>query len=151
MFARTLLFSAFAIASMAVVATGPALSQALDIAKSVPTHLSEATSGGAWTKGEQSGVYRVMSLVVPSGESSHSEVVVQWLQLEENKPDPTVIETIAIKEVNDQQLQGAFVTLETEKDNEATLVVSSYDPIEDKDISISIRLTEPGKYEIVKK
>lgn len=150
MFARTLLVIA-AIVSIAAIGARPALADPIAIAKSVPTHLSEATSGGVWSKGDRSGVYRVMTLVVPEGDSSHSEVVAQWLQLEENKPDPTVVETVVIKEISDQKLQGAFVTLETEKDNEATLVVSSYDPIEDKDISMSFLLSEPGKYQLTKK
>jgi hypothetical protein len=144
----------FAVASIAftwvAMTPPPAAAQALEMAKTIPVQLAEATSGGVWTEGEKTGVYRVMTLVVADGEATATHVIAQWLQLEEGKPEPTVVETVAIKEVNDQNLQGAFVALETEKDNEASVVVSSYDPIEDDDISINVRLTTPGKYEIVK-
>ena len=57
-----------------------------------------------------------------------------------------------IKEVNDQKLANASIEIEGEesKDNEITIVVSSYDFEADKDITLSVKGTAPGKYAMAK-
>ena len=57
-----------------------------------------------------------------------------------------------IKEVNDQKLANASIEIEGEesKDNEITIVVSSYDFEADKDINLFVKGTAPGKYTMAK-
>ena len=76
----------------------------------------------------------------------------QWLALSETNPIPTVVATVPIKEVNDQKLANASIEIEGEesKDNEITIVVSSYDFEADKDITLSVKGTAPGKYAMAK-
>ena len=56
-------------------------------------------------------------------------------------PIPTVVATVPIKEVNDQKLANASIEIEGEesKDNEITIIVSSYDFDADKDISLYVK------------
>lgn len=58
-----------------------------------------------------------------------AHVFLQWLALSETNPVPKVIATMPIKEVNDQKLANASIEIEGEesKDNEITIIVSSYD------------------------
>ena len=74
------------------------------------------------------------------------------LALSETNPVPKVIATMPIKEVNDQKLANASIEIEGEesKDNEITIIVSSYDFDADKDISLYVKGTAPGKYAMSK-
>jgi hypothetical protein len=58
---------------------------------------------------------------------------------------PTVVK-------NDQNLGNASIEIggEEDKENEATIFVSSYDVEEDKDISLLIKATKPGTYTVAK-
>ena len=59
-----------------------------------------------------------------------------------------MVATAPIKEVNDQKLANASIEIQGEesKDNEITIVVSSYDFEASKDITLSVKGTAPGKY-----
>jgi hypothetical protein len=72
-------------------------------------------------------------------ETFSARVFLQWLALSETNLIPTVVATVPIKEVNDQKLANASIEIEGEesKDNEITIVVSSYDFEADKDITLS--------------
>ena len=74
------------------------------------------------------------------------------LALSETNPVPKVIATMPIKEVNDQKLANASIEIEGEesKDNEITIIVSSYDFDADKDITLFVKGTAPGKYTMAK-
>jgi hypothetical protein len=50
---------------------------------------------------------------------------------------PTVVKSVPVKEINDQNLGNALIEIggEEDKENEATIFVSSYDVEEDKDIA----------------
>ena len=94
----------------------------------------------------------------PGGVGSGSEkdfgarVFLQWLAFSETNPVPKVVATVPIKEVNDQKLANASIEIEGEesKDNEITIIVSSYDFDADKDISLFVKGTAPGKYSMAK-
>ncbi len=74
------------------------------------------------------------------------------LALSETNPVPKVIATMPIKEVNDQKLANASIEIEGEesKDNEITIIVSSYDFDADKDVTLFVKGTAPGKYTMAK-
>lgn len=84
-------------------------------------------------------------------ETFSARVFLQWLALSETNPIPTVVATVPIKEVNDQKLANASIEIEGEesKDNEITIVVSSYFEA-DKDINLFVKGTAPGKYAMAK-
>ena len=72
--------------------------------------------------------------------------------LSETDPVPKIVATVPIKEVNDQKLGNASIEIEGEetKDNQITIIVSSYDFDADKDITLYVKGTAPGKYAMAK-
>ena len=109
-------------------------------------------TGGSWSADKQGGFYRAFVIMNGSRRPSARRVYLQWLALSETNPIPTVVETVPIKEVNDQELANASIEIEGEesKDNEITIVVSSYDFEADKDITLFVKGTAPGKYTMAK-
>ena len=87
-----------------------------------------------------------------SEQSFGARVFLQWLALSETDPFPTIVATVPLKEVNDQKLGNASIEIEGEesKDNEITIIVSSYDFEADKDITLYVKGTAPGKYAMAK-
>ena len=81
-------------------------------------------------------------------QSFGARVYLQWLALSETDPVPKIVATAPIKEVNDQKLGNASIEIEGEetKDNQITIIVSSYDFDADKDITLYVKGTAPGKY-----
>jgi len=62
------------------------------------------------------------------------------------------VKSVPVKEINDQNLGNASIEIggEEDKENEATIFVSSYDVEEDKGISLLIKVTKPGTYTVAK-
>ena len=62
------------------------------------------------------------------------------------------VKSVPVKEINDQNLGNASIEIggEEDKENEATIFVSSYDVEEDKDISLLIKATKPATYTVAK-
>jgi len=121
------------------------------LVESLPPEVADVVTGGSWSEGKQGGFYR--AIVVMSGsEQFFARVYLQWLALSETDPIPKIIATVPLKEVNDQNLGNASIEIEGEesKDNEITIIVSSYDFDADKDISLYVKGTAPGKYAMAK-
>ena len=80
-----------------------------------------------------------------------ANVYLQWLSFGD-AAKPTVVKSVPVKEINDQNLGNASIEIggEEDKENEATIFVSSYDVEEDKDISLLIKATKPGTYTVAK-
>lgn len=138
---------------LGLVTAWPAGVQAADsvkIAEGLPAEISEVVSGGSWSEGDTGGSYRAMVIMGQEGKQFAAHVYLQWVSFDKQTGAPKIMKNIPIKEVRDQQLQNAFIFLETEKDNEAKLSITSYDPVADKDISIQVLATVPGKYSIGK-
>ena len=122
------------------------------IVASVPTEVADIVTGGSWSADKQGGFYRAFVIMNGNQETFSARVFLQWLALSETNPIPTVVATVPIKEVNDQKLANASIEIEGEesKDNEITIIVSSYDFDADKDISLYVKGTAPGKYAMAK-
>ena len=122
------------------------------IVAGVPTEVADIVTGGSWSADKQGGFYRAFVIMNGTQETFSARVFLQWLALSETTPIPTVVATVPIKEVNDQKLANASIEIEGEdsKDNEITIVVSSYDFEADKDINLFIKGTAPGKYTMAK-
>ena len=122
------------------------------IVAGVPTEVADIVTGGSWSADKQGGFYRAFVIMNGTQETFSARVFLQWLALSETTPIPTVVATVPIKEVNDQKLANASIEIEGEdsKDNEITIVVSSYDFEADKDINLFVKGTAPGKYSMAK-
>ena len=123
-----------------------------DVLKSVaqvPTDVSEVVSGGNWSEGENSGVFRAIVVTNTNGGTSQARVTVQMLAFEKSSPLPKVAKTIPIKEVEEKKLPNAFLAMNVENDNELTLIITSYDAEKDQDTSMQVKFDSAGKYEVL--
>jgi hypothetical protein len=145
---------AIAFLTLALVPLTSASAQEDDakIVAGVPTEVADIVTGGSWSADKQGGFYRAFVIMNGTQETFSARVFLQWLALSETTPIPTVVATVPIKEVNDQKLANASIEIEGEesKDNEITIVVSSYDFEADKDINLFVKGTAPGKYTMAK-
>lgn len=154
---RTFLRTAAVLALLAAtsIATPWTPAAAEDEAKlvdAVAPEIAEVATGGSWSVDKKGGFYRAIVLMTGDQKSFGAHVFLQWLAFSEGSPVPTVVATVPLKEINDQKLANASISLEGEegKDNEITLVVSSYDFDADKDITLFAKATVPGTYTMVK-
>jgi hypothetical protein len=145
-----------AAALLAVALIPPASASAADdnakVVESLPPEVADVVTGGSWSEGKQGGFYRAIVIMSGSEQSFGAHVYLQWLVLSETDPVPKIVATVPLKEVNDQKLGNASIEIEGEesKDNEITIIVSSYDFDADKDISLYVKGTAPGKYAMSK-
>ena len=148
------IWRATALLALAFVPLASAAAQGDDakIVASVPTEVADILTGGSWSADKQGGFYRAFVIMSGTQETFGARIFLQWLALSETSPIPTVVATVPIKEVNDQKLANASIEIEGEesKDNEITIVVSSYDFDTDKDITLFVKGTAPGKYTMAK-
>ena len=143
---------AFLVLALVPLTSATAQEDDAKIVASVPTEVADIVTGGSWSADKQGGFYRAFVIMNGNQETFSARVFLQWLALSETNPIPTVVATVPIKEVNDQKLANASIEIEGEesKDNEITIVVSSYDFEADKDITLSVKGTAPGKYAMAK-
>lgn len=116
------------------------------IVAAIPTEVPEVHTGGSWQDGGAQGVFRTITVL--SAKDNTAQVFIQWIALKANSPIPEVAKTVAIKEVADKKLPNAFVTLEADKEGEATIVVASFDPATNKDFAVAFKATKPGVYAV---
>jgi hypothetical protein len=140
----------FIVLALGLVTAAPAGAQdALKSAASVPTDVSEIVSGGNWSEGESSGVFRAIVVTNTDGQSSQARVVVQMLAFEKGGALPKVAKTIVVKEIEEKKLPNAFLAMDVENDNELTLIITSYDAEKDQDTSMMVKFDSSGKYEVL--
>jgi hypothetical protein len=145
---RKLALAAILVATVAV--SSPGLAQdAAKAAAQVPTDVSEVVSGGNWSEGDNSGVFRAVVVTNTDGQASQARVIVQMLAFEKGNPLPKIAKTIPVKEVEEKNLPNAFLAMDVENDNELTLIITSYDAEKDQDTSMMVKFDSSGKYQIV--
>ncbi len=134
------------IASSVLFASAAGAQEAL--VQAVPANVTEVTTGGAWTNGDQTGAFR--AIVVTGGETGPEvSVYVQLLTFAKTGAVASVLKTTPIKEVTDRKLQNAFINFDAEAENKATLIITSYDAAKDADNSIYAEITADGAYKII--
>jgi hypothetical protein len=139
-----------AILAATVAVSSPGLAQdAAKAAAQVPTDVSEVVSGGNWSEGDNSGVFRAVVVTTTDGQASQARVIVQMLAFEKGNPLPKIAKTIPVKEVEEKKLPNAFLAMDVENDNELTLIITSYDAEKDQDTSMMVKFDSAGKYQIV--
>ena len=173
---RSTVRSHLAIAALllAPVLAGSSIAKAdsSDIANSLPAQIPEILTGGSWSNGSVGGVYRAVVVISKAQEQKSglveksqkisstsgnteskpsterkAEVFIQWISHVNGKANAKIVKTVSIREFNEKQLRHAFLAMDTLKDNEMTLLVTSYDEGRDKDVTVSVKATTPGKYE----
>ncbi len=149
---KTILRAAAMLVSLAAPAVTNALADDAKLIDAVAPEVAEVATGGSWSADKQGGFYRAIVLMTGDQKSFGAHIYLQWLAFTETSPIPAIVKTVPIKEINDQGLANASIALEGEegKDNEVTVVVSSYDLDEDKDISLFVKAGQPGTYAMVK-
>ena len=113
------------------------------IAAAIPTEVPEVHTGGSWQDGGAQGVFRTITVLAAKDNTAH--VFIQWISLKADNPIPEIARTVLIKEVTEKKLPNAFVTLEAEKEGEATIVVASFDPTTSKDLAIAFKASSSGR------
>ncbi len=120
------------------------------IAESVPAEIPEMITGGKWRKGNIGGFYRAMVILpnakVETEKKGSASVVIQWIGKEDGASRSKVFKSVNLAEVSHKELQYAYLSMDTLKDNEMTLLVSSFDAKKNKDVAISFKATLPGEY-----
>ncbi len=149
-YSTILMATSFVFLPIFLATTSFAGGMASQIAEAVPAQIPEMITGGKWRKGNIQGYYRAMVVMPENGNTSkttgNAEVLIQWIGKEEGAYRSKIFKTVNVKEVSRKSLQHAFLSMDTLKDNEMTLLVSSYDEKRNKDISISVKATMPGEY-----
>lgn len=114
-----------------------------DIAASVPLDVSEVATGGGWTDGGKTGVYRTIVVVSGSNDAPKAHVVVQWIGMKAEGGPTELVKSVDLKDVADAGLTNASVALEAEREDEVTIVVTSYDS-DAKPSVLAFKATKPG-------
>lgn len=145
--------AAIALAALAGAFT-PAMAQDdAQLAASVSPQIAGIDTGGSWSANNQSGFYRSVVVMVGSGQNVTTHLYLQWLAADDKTPVPTVVKTVPVKEVNAKNLPNAAVNIggEEDKDNQAVLVVSSFDFKTNKETDFFVTATTPGNYTVSSK
>jgi hypothetical protein len=149
---KSVLCAAALLAPASVPLAAAAADDDAKIVESLPPQVADVVTGGSWSAGKQGGFYRTLVIMTGTEKDFGARVFLQWLALSEASPVPTVVKTVPVKEVNDQNLANASIEIEGEesKDNEMTIIVGSYDFDADKDITLFVKGTAPGEYAMAK-
>jgi hypothetical protein len=120
------------------------------LVESVPPEIAEIVTGGGWSEGKQGGFYRAFVLMTGEEEKFGAKIYLQWLTVSEANPDPAILKTVPVTELNNRNLENAAIDIEGEqtKENEMAFIVSSYDFEKKKDILLLVTATQPGKYTV---
>jgi hypothetical protein len=111
--------------------TSPAMSDDADnLVDILPTEIADAVTDGSWPADKECGFYRAIVAMTGTTEKDFgAHVFLRWLTLSETNPVPKVMATVPVNDVNDQKLANVQSILrgKESKDNEITIIVSSYD------------------------
>ena len=118
------------------------------VATALPPSVVEVANGGAWTKGEERGYYRAIVVSSPEGERDVAYLFLQWITYKGSAAGGAVVAAAPIKEINALKLSNAFLTIDAEKEEEAIVTVSSFDPEKETDILYTVTATAPGAYTV---
>lgn len=119
------------------------------LAAAVPPEVSEVVSGGTWSAGGTSGVYRAMVVATQGAGGQQANIIVQMLSIESPNTAPKVTKSVLVKEVAEKKLANAFLAMDAETDNEMTLIVTSYGAGADQDTAMHVKFNGTDTYEIL--
>ena len=122
------------------------------LAQNLAPTITEVANGGSWTDGKDTGFYRAVVVNEPGAANPApgndvAYVFLQWVTYRNGTSEPHIVMAVPVKEVNALALPNAFLTIDAEKDNQAILTVSSFDPQKEGDQNFTITAALPGKYD----
>jgi len=117
--------------------------------ESIPVYVQKVETCGAWTRGEQTGYYRVV--VVDVNEGGGSEIYVQWLTYPTQGRKPEVVRTLAFPELNDDHSQYTIQSMRCKKAGSGIEIAIQaqyeHDTV-DRTHAIRVRVKAAGTYAI---
>ncbi len=124
-------------------------SQHLNLAQTLPVAIRSVKSCGAWEAEGRNGQFRLIVADVSDGVGS--ELYVQWITVPTKDKPPAVVQTVAIRELNDDHAQYDFLSVDCEQKGKASYVRARayFEHDERPKVHIfSIRLFGMGQYEL---
>lgn len=144
---RTGMASSVVLLAIAALAVSGAWAQAprsaADIAASVPVEVSEAAAGGSWADADKIGVYRGIVVVDGPADAPTAHVFVQWLGMKSDGGSTEVVKSVEIKDVADAKMTNASLSIEADREDEITILVTSYDA-DAKPSVMAFKASKPG-------
>lgn len=122
-----------------------AQSEGLAFAARLPVEVSEVVSGGTWIEGQASGSYRTVTIQT-FAPVEVAEVFLQWVGSRSPVEPLQIISSVPLREFNDQKLAQASITLETDVEGVAKIVIAGQDAAGRAVGLLSFRATGPGQY-----
>jgi hypothetical protein len=123
-------------------------SEGLEVASRLPVEVAEVVSGGTWIDGQASGSFRTVTIQTYAP-SEMAEVYLQWIGSRSPVEPLQVISSVPLREFNEMKLASASITLDTETEGVAKIVVAGQDAGGRPAGLLSFRATGPGRYELV--
>ncbi len=125
-----------------------AQSEGMGLAARLPVEVSEVVSGGTWIEGRASGSYRTVTIQTYTPVEV-AEVYLQWIGSRSPAEPLQIISSVPLREFNEQKLASASITLDTEVEGAAKIVVAGQDAGGRAAGLLSFSATGPGRYEVV--
>lgn len=119
------------------------------LVESIPLDVPQVLTTGIWNKDGKSGTYRTIVTSTRQDNGFSARVFLQWISIPQNTPNIELVKTVEITEVKDSNFSNAFVYIDSEGEDEITLIVTSYDPKTESEIQIWANASTPGTYKII--
>lgn len=129
-------------ASANAFAQGPRSPEA--VAAAVPLEVPEIISGGSWQDGQNRGIYRAVVVLTGSQADFAANVVVQWIGSKGDGSKLEIVNAVPIADFNQKRMANAFLSLESDIENEVVIAISAYDIKTQKESMFAYKATRPG-------
>lgn len=145
---RSLLFAICLGFSVVRVGLAVAQAQPMETASQLAVEVTEVVSGGTWADGTASGSYRTVAVqtYVPV---EAVDVFIQWIGTRGPAEPLQIISSVPLREFNSQRLTSASITLESEVEGIAKIIVAGQDASGRAAALVSFVATTPGRYEVM--
>jgi hypothetical protein len=132
----------------AVCAQSEGAADGMSMAARLPVEVAEVVSGGTWMDGQASGSYRTVTIQT-FAPVEIAAVYLQWVGSRSPAEPMQIISSVPLREFNDQKLAAASITLDTEAEGVAKIVVAGQDAEGRTASLVSFIAAGPGQYEVV--
>lgn len=116
-------------------------------AASVPVELAEATTGGTWSDGGRAGTYRVLVMRTGAPGAPQTLIYLQWIAIPAGAAGE-IVAAVPVRELNERKLPNAFLSLDSEANNEINVQVQVYDPNSEDSTAYTVKAMAPGRYTV---
>jgi len=120
----------------------------MGLASRLPVDITEVVTGGVWTNGTASGAYRTVT-VQSYAPVETVDVFIQWVGSRSPAEPLQIISSVPLREFNSQKLTSASITLESEVEGIAKVVIAGQDAAGRSVALLTFVATMPGQYEVV--